>query len=81
MKNLIKNNNNKIINNCNYVAYNITKNQELYNCVIAKKFCKDINQYKEFIIIRNNCINDTQSYQGFIILSLIAGYLIFTLSF
>jgi len=66
-----KNNKRSIINACNRIALNQTNEIEIYNCLNENNNCENLNNYEEFIIIRNNCIKEMNNTQGMILLIII----------
>lgn len=61
----IKNMKKSFINICNKYALNQTNNYEIYDCIINNDDCKNLNNYNDFIIIRNDCIKYHKSSLGF----------------
>lgn len=57
--NYMKNLNKSINGFCNKEALLITKNYEIYDCLIKNNIndCKNINNFDDYINTKNNCIN------------------------
>lgn len=70
--NYMKNINKSIDNYCNKEAFSITKNNEIYDCLIKNnKYdnCKNINNFNDYIYIKYKCMQKKQNEitHGFLI--------------
>ena len=65
-KTYVSNMEKSIMNICNKMALNKTSNYDVYNCIIDKnnKSCSSLNNYNQFITIKNECIKDIHSQCG-----------------
>lgn len=66
----LKNIKKSFINICNNYALNQTNNYDIYNCLINHNNnddCKNLNNYNDFIIIRNDCIKHHKGSFGMVI--------------
>lgn len=76
-KNYMRNAKKSFINICNKIALNETNNNDIYNCLIENNNnCENLENYSNFIKIRNNCITEINSTCGMTIIILILSWII-----
>lgn len=64
-RNYLRNIENNIRYRCNLFAYNKTNNQDIFNCIKYKYTnCHLLENYSDYIKIRNECINTHHSECG-----------------
>lgn len=61
MRNYMKNLDKDIINYCNYQAILKTNSEDSYNCMISNGDCSHIDNFTEYMKIRNNCIKEKKN--------------------
>ena len=61
MKNYMKNLNKNIVSYCNNQAHLKTKSEESYNCMISNNDCSHIDNFTEYMNIRNECIKEKRN--------------------
>lgn len=75
-KNYVRNAKKSFINICNKIALNETNNNDIYNCLIENNNnCQNLENYSNFITIRNNCITEINSNCGMSIIIVIFSWI------